>query len=245
MYILSIGNSFSQDAQRYLHRIAAADGVELHTFNLYIGGCSLAKHYRNMLGDLREYTLEMNGDSTNFKVSLKEALLNREWDVITVQQASHESTNYEYYQPYLNKLAEYIRQCVPKAKIAWHQTWAYEQGSQRLKEVVGYDDQKDMFRDIQEAGQKAARDICADHLIPAGEVLQGLLTRGIEKVHRDTYHASRGLGRYAIALTWYRILTGRAVMDNAFADFDETISAEQVALAKKCATEITEKYMKV
>ena len=31
MDILSIGNSFSQDAQRYLSRIAKADGVELST----------------------------------------------------------------------------------------------------------------------------------------------------------------------------------------------------------------------
>ena len=30
----------------------------------------------------------MNGEMTGFKVSLKEALLNREWDIITVQQVS-------------------------------------------------------------------------------------------------------------------------------------------------------------
>ena len=41
MNILSIGNSFSQDAQRYLHDIAKADGVVLSAFNLYIGGCPL------------------------------------------------------------------------------------------------------------------------------------------------------------------------------------------------------------
>lgn len=239
MYILSIGNSFSQDAQRYLHRIAAADGVELHTFNLYIGGCSLAKHYRNMLGDFREYTLEMNGDSTNFKVSLKEALLNREWDVITVQQVSHESNHYDTYQPYLDKLVEYIRQCAPKAKIAYHQTWAYEQGSQKLHELMGYGDQKDMFRDILEASQKAAQDIQADYVIPAGQVFQALIANGIEKLHRDTFHASRGLGRYAIGLTWYRVLTGCDVMGNSFADFDEAVLPEQIEIVKKCVMEVT------
>lgn len=237
MNILSIGNSFSQDAQRYLHWIARADGVELNTFNLMIGGCSLARHYRNMLGDLREYTLEMNGDSTNFKVSLQEALLNREWDVVTIQQVSRESFNYNTYQPYLNKLVEYIRLCAPKAKIAWHQTWAYEQASQRLHEM-GYCDQKDMFRDLQEAGQKAALDIQADYVIPAGQVFQMLIANGIGQLHRDTYHASRGLGRYAIALTWYRVLTGCDVTDNAFADFDEAVSPEQIEIAKKCVMEV-------
>ena len=36
MDVLSIGNSFSEDSQRYLNGIAKADGVELNTFNLYI-----------------------------------------------------------------------------------------------------------------------------------------------------------------------------------------------------------------
>ncbi|MBQ7793144.1 MAG: DUF4886 domain-containing protein [Clostridia bacterium] len=77
MNILSIGNSFSQDAQRYLHAIARADGFELNTFNLYIGGCPLSLHYRNMLSEKDAYSLEMNGQSTGFYVSLKEALLSR------------------------------------------------------------------------------------------------------------------------------------------------------------------------
>ena len=77
MKILSIGNSFSQDAQRYIHNIAKADGFDLKCFNLYIGGCSLHTHYVNMQTDQKAYTLEMNGESTGFKVSLKEALLNR------------------------------------------------------------------------------------------------------------------------------------------------------------------------
>ena len=43
--ILSIGNSFSQDAvEQYLHEIAAADGRQVIIGNMYIGGCSLAKH---------------------------------------------------------------------------------------------------------------------------------------------------------------------------------------------------------
>ena len=44
MNILSIGNSFSQDAQRYLHQIATAGGEELNVFNLYIGGSTLSMH---------------------------------------------------------------------------------------------------------------------------------------------------------------------------------------------------------
>ena len=73
MNILTIGNSFSQDAQRYLHQIARADGIDITCFNLYIPGCPLSRHYQNMHSEDREYWLEMNGQSTGFNISLKEA----------------------------------------------------------------------------------------------------------------------------------------------------------------------------
>lgn len=237
MNFLSIGNSFSQDAQRYLHRIAKADGCTLNTFNLYIGGCPLSLHYRNMISEERAYMLEMNGESTGFKVSLKDALLNRDWDVVTVQQASRKSPYYETYQPYLNKLVEYVRMCVPKAKIVVHQTWAYEQGSARLEELE-YKNHVDMFNDVKEAYNKASEEINADFIIPSGEILQKLIASGIEKVHRDTYHLGYGLGRYAVGLLWYKMLTGNDVINNKFSDFDEEVSESEIKIAKKCVEEI-------
>ncbi len=242
MNILSIGNSFSQDAQRYLHRIARADGFALDTFNLYIGGCSLAKHHRNMLSDERAYTLEMNGESTGFFVSLKEALLNRDWDVVTVQQVSQESPYYGTYTPYIENLVKYIRLHVPKAKIVVHQTWAYEQDSKRLNEELKYTDYKDMLKDVVESYRKATKDIDADFLIPSGEVFGEMLENGIEKIHRDTFHASLGLGRYALGLTWYRFLTGNKVEGNSFDDFDEEVTAEEITIAKKCVAAVANKY---
>ncbi len=242
MNILSIGNSFSKDAQRYLHQIAKADDVVLNVFNLYISGCPLSTHYRNVLSEERAYMLEMNGESTGFKVSLKEALLNRDWDIVTVQQASRLSPDDATYQPYLNNLVQYVRDCVPKAKIVVHQTWAYEQGCQRLNEELQYRDYKDMLRDVVAAYQKAANDIGADFIIPSGEVFDALLENGIEKIHRDTYHASLGLGRYALGLTWYRFLTGNDISGNTFACFDEDVSAEQMVIAKKCVSQIADRY---
>lgn len=237
MHILSIGNSFSQDAQRYLHQIAKADGISLDAFNLYIGGCPLSLHYRNMLSEQDAYVLEMNGHSTYFKVSLKEALLNRGWDVITIQQVSSESPYYETYQPYLDKIVEYVRIHVPKAKIAIHQTWAYEENSQRLNVELGYKNQVDMFEDIKTAYEKAFKAVNADLMIPSGEVFQKLISSGIEKVYRDTFHASLGVGRYTLGLLWYMVLTGKSITSNTFCDFDEEVSETEIEIAKKCVTE--------
>jgi len=146
MDILSIGNSFSQDAQRYLHQIARVDGVNIRSFNLCIGGCCLSNHYRNVLND------------------------------------------------------------------------------------------------IVKAYQKAAEHINAVCIIPSGELFGAMLENGIERIHRDAFHASLGLGRYALGLLWYRLLTGNDVTENTFNDFDEEVSAQQIAIAKKCVLEVTNRY---
>jgi len=112
MRVLAIGNSFSQDATRYLHDIAKADGETLEVITLYIGGCTLERHYRNMLSGEAKYELQYDGHPTNFFISLDDALLNRPWDVVTVQQASGESFKPDSYTPYIQELAEHIRLCV-------------------------------------------------------------------------------------------------------------------------------------
>lgn len=233
MNILAIGNSFSEDATRYLHQIARHDKYDLTVVNLYIGGCSLCRHYRNMLSGEEAYTLMVNGHDTGFMVSLKEALLNRDWDFVVMQQVSHQSIHYETYQPYLNELSAYVRKCVPRAKQVLHQTWAYEQGSKRLCEELGYQDQKDMYRDLENVYNRASKDIGAYGIIPSGELFQKLILSGVTKLHRDTFHASLGLGRYALALLWYKVFTGNPVADNSFCDFDEAVSKENFFIIKK------------
>jgi len=237
MKVLAIGGSFSQDAMRYLHQLAAADNEDLTAVNLYNGGCTLRQHYINMLTDSRNYVLQYNGESTGFFTSIKDALVNRKWDYITLQQSSQESFDSSSYQPYLTALAEFVRTYAPKAKLLIHQTWAYEQGSDRLRNVAGYDDQAKMFADVEEAYAKAACEVHADGIIPSGKLFQNLLAAGIEKVHRDTFHASLGLGRYALGLLWYHVLTKKPVKDLSFQDFDVPISADEIAIVKQCVQE--------
>lgn len=232
MKILAIGNSFSQDATRYLHQIARAAGDHLEVFNLYVPGCPLHRHYRNMLGDKREYLLEVNGQITNFAVSMQEALLSQKWDVITLQQVSYEAPHYETYQPYLSELAAYVRKLQPEAKILLHETWAYEGDTPRLRNKGGYETPEAMTADLKTAYYTAAQSIGADGVIPGGEVLLDVLHRGVASVHRDTAHASYGVGRYALGLIWYRCLFDKPVADNPFCDWDVPVTAEECAIAK-------------
>ena len=240
MNILSIGNSFSEDAQRYIHDIARNAGVTVNTYNLYIGGCPLEWHFRHMLSEEKRYALGVNGHNTCFFTSIKDALLSCDWDVVTLQQASHYSINYETYQPYLSELARYVRTLCPKAKIAIHQTWAYEEGSDRLTKELKYKTRADMFADIKNAYSKAAMDINADIVIPSGELMEALAESGI-KVHRDTFHASLGTARYAIGLLWFSRLTGNSVEGDSFSLFDEEVTEEERSIVQKCVCDIVGK----
>lgn len=232
MNILAIGNSFSEDATRYLKKIAEADNENLTVANLFIGGCPLSLHFKNIQEDKRAYGFQFNGEDTGILVSIKEAILSRKWDYISVQQVSNESVNYATYQPYLNDVVAFVRELSPDAKIVVHQTWAYEEGSERLCQELKYKTQSEMFEDLKSAYDSAYNEIGADMLIPSGELFQEMIKKGI-KVHRDTFHASLGLGRYALGLLWYSKLTGNKVSGNTFSKFDEPASEKDIKIIKE------------
>ncbi|MCQ2484586.1 MAG: DUF4886 domain-containing protein [Clostridia bacterium] len=235
MKILCIGNSFSEDATSYLSRAAEKQGVEIYAENLYIGGCSLERHYNNMISGEKAYELEINGENTHIKVSLNEALEKGTWDVVTVQQASHFSAFYSTYQPYASELVRFIRGKQANAKVFIHQTWGYENGSQRLAEN-GFTTMKEMFVSIKENYFRVAEECKADGIIPSGQVFENMTAKGI-KCHRDTFHASLGAGRYALALTWIKALTGNSIDGNDFEDTAEPVSADEIIKIKEAVNE--------
>ena len=241
MNILTIGNSFSQDATRYLHQVAKSAGVYFQVVNLEIGGCPLEKHFRNIKADAKAYAFEFNGVNTGFSLSIKEALLNRNWDVITIQQVSTQSPKYETYQPYLNFCVDYIKEHCPKAKVYLQQVWSYENGGPQLTGWTNYKDTDEMFADTKASYDKAVIDSGAEGVIPSGEVMLELMHGGF-KVHRDGFHASLGIGRYAIALTWFCRLTGRSADDVTFTELDVPITEEEIAAAKQAVKTVMARY---
>ena len=96
-----------------------------------------------------------------------------------------------------------------------------------MRDVGGFASADEMFENIREAYAKAAQTIHADGVIPSGQAMLNATKMGIEKIHRDTFHASLGAGRYLLALTWYKALTGKDISNNDFDDFDEPVSEEE------------------
>lgn len=227
MKVLSIGNSFSQDAHRYLHRVAKSEGIEMKTVNLYIGGCSLENHFANLKDDNYLYGFEFNGEKTGIYVSIKQAIESDEWDVVTLQQVSYLSWDYNSYNPYLTEIVKFVKEKCPNAKIFIHQTWAYEENSQPMKDLGVFANPKDMLEAVCSSYEKACKDICADGIIPCGKAMQTALKLGMEKMHRDGYHATLGAGRYMLALCWLKALTGKDISRNQFSDFDEIVTEKE------------------
>lgn len=238
--ILSIGNSFSTDAQRYLKALADLSGVEIYNENLYIGGCSLERHANNITANASEYLLERFGESTGKYISIDEALKSQNWDVITVQQASPKSFNFDFYEPHLSFITEHVRKLCPTAKIAIHETWAYEDGSEKITTLTKYASSEDMFIDIKTAYACAKAAVNADIFIPSGETMYALYAAGY-KMHRDGFHASL-FGRYAIALTWIKTLFGKDCKPSENLKLDESITEEMYSLAEAVTKETVAKF---
>ncbi len=232
--LLVIGNSFTQDSVRYLYGIARAAGQEMRVVNLYISGCSLYRHYRNMLSEEEAYDFEINGFKTGLKVSLKHALLMEEWDYIVTQQCSPDSFQYKTYQPYLDALAAYIRRLCPPAKLCLQMTWAYDPEFSRYQ-TMSVSTPVEMLSGIKQAYRNAAESINARFLIPTGIAMKRLYAVLGGAVYRDKYHANLGVTRYMIGCLWFMAITGIDIIDNTFADFDVPVSDEEISLAKEIA----------
>ena len=220
--ILAIGNSFSQDATHYLHQIAEADGVETKVVNLYIGGCNLERHWANVQSGAKDYLYELNGSSMERYVSVQEALQEEKWDYIITQQASHDSGWAETYEPFLGNLTGYIREQVPGAEILVQETWAYEIDSTHANFPRYHNSQQEMYERLHKAyGEAACRH--GLKLIPCGDIIQNLrklspfdYEKGGISLGRDGFHMNYIYGRYALALTWYKTITGNSVADNTY-----------------------------
>lgn len=234
--ILLISNSYGVDATRYLYGIARAAGEPIKVMTLYIGGCSLQRHYRNMLSEERAYVCYVNGMATGLPISLKEALLLDEWQEVVMQQCSPLSGDYESYLPYLPELAAYVRKMVPKAKQYLHMTWSFAEGCKRF-EMTAFETRAQMIPCVREAYTKAAAEIRADGVVPSMDAMCKLYDVIGEDTYRDGFHCNLGSARYMLGCLWFMFLFGRDVAGNRFRDFDVAVTEDEVLLAQRLARE--------
>lgn len=222
MKLLSIGNSFSQDAHKWLFDVCKSAGKEIYNANLYYGGCSLYGHWNFYVNGAAEYDYEIKGEVVR-KISLYEALTAEKWDVITFQQSSPNCGKYETYQPFLRDLHKAVLEVCPNAKFYIHKTWSYESDFVSVNFENYNNNQREMYERLSDAYGRAAQSINAE-IIPSGDVIQYLRDNTKEfdyqsggfSLNRDGFHLSYGYGRYAAALCWAHKLFGIDANDVTF-----------------------------
>ena len=234
--ILLISNSFGVDATRYFHGVCRKAGEEVLTACLYIGGCTLSRHYRNMLSEESAYQLYINGMETPFNMSLKRALLACEWDIVTLQQASPQSGRFDSYEPFLTELSAYVKKLVPSAKQYIHAIWGWSDDAV-IKHSSTYASSADMYAAIHKAYAQAAELIDADGFIPATSAMEKLYAAIGDAAYRDGRHAGFGIGRYMLALVWYGALFGKDVRGIGYRDLDGEFTEDEIDIAERCAAE--------
>ena len=240
--ILAIGNSFSVDALEYAYQIAQNLGIEeIVIGNLYKGSCTLATHAKNAKNNTAAYAWFYNDNGTwsrdtntwkdGTEKTMSDALQERTWDFVSLQQASGSSGQPDTYNTDLDYLIQYVSDNAPGAKLVWHMTWAYQQNSTHSAFPTYGKDQITMYNAIVSAVQnKIVANENFDLIVPNGTAVQNSRTSLLgDTTTRDGYHMSYDYGRYLTGLLFVKTLTGLDISSVTYAP--SGVDAEEMAIA--------------
>lgn len=223
MKLLIMGNSYGNDAMAYFEKILHDAGY----INVVIGhmgesAMAINDHYHNIDDDpTNDYIYKstgktfsvhyktVNGIRVELEADYKKIIANEDWDIITFYQGpnSMDTLIKESYYSELNNLLLAIKANMtnPDGKIIYYMPWIHGETN-----TAGY------YGELSALTQKLfIGNELIDGIIPAGTVIQNLRTSylssatdGTGDINRDWGHLNYGVGRYAVALTFYAYLTG-------------------------------------
>ena len=260
--VLMIGNSFSVCNLHYMPSVAKDLGCRLDLCSLYIGGCTFDRHAANLKTDWPQYGVKWNyeGDTGTNAVpfaallshpkkkdgweksdawtgNLRKMIAADKWDVVTIQQGSHQSWDWPKYQPHADQLIAAVKELAPQAEIRIQQTWSYCKADKRicnptngLAGTWGFD-RRGMYERLTENYKKLAA-ANGFKIIPTGLAIENF--RAAEKIDgweddlvgniRKTKNGPTGdsihlnfKGEYLQGLVWTGALFGVDVTKCAFA----------------------------
>lgn len=201
--VLTIGNSFADNACTYLSQIAeSVPGYDINVTKANIGGCSLEKHAA-LIGKCQE---DPSLKPYYEKYCLEDLLIIREYDFVTIQQVSSQSFKPDSYEPYAGRLIKLIKENASEAEIIIHQTWAYGPGSKRLENwnMTREDMQKGLSENYSSLASEYGLDI-----LPSGNAFYRSFEKNpvIDLWNDDRYHANM-YGCYLAGCVWFGKMFG-------------------------------------
>ena len=189
--VLMIGNSFSICVGKNLPQIVRTGKKHhLSLTSAYIGGCSLQTHAEHLQAAEKDssfapYCISVWNSDDLRKRRLRsgnvlELLKNNVYDIVTIQQASAASWNFDTYYPWADTVISYIRKYNPNAKILIQQTWSYRADAPLLAQW-GFDN-AGMYCRLKEA-YSAFSAKTGFEIIPTGDAINFWRTDSKRKYH--------------------------------------------------------------
>ncbi len=172
--ILTIGNSFTDSLTRYFQSVADSAGCRLVFDRANFGGCELERHWSYIAAEEASPICRIYQGGRKLR-----DILARGWDIVTIQQASHQSWRPESFQPFASNIFHYVRKYAPGAEVVIQQTWAYRADDPRLMPGGEWGiDQSGMYERLTANYRNLARELGL-RIIPTGFAVQ--LSRAAEE----------------------------------------------------------------
>ena len=222
--ILIFGNSYGNDATRYLEELLREGGY-VNVIIGHVGESSMAinDHYHNIDDDPDndyiyttskgdQYTFSVhyktvNGEKVELEADYKRIVADEPWDYLIFYQGPNGPatlTQASYYSE-LGNLVTALKTYMtnPEGKIVYYMPWAHN--------VADTAELYNGIVDITEELILTNENI--DGIIPAATLIQNLRTSYLKDgaagdITRDWGHLNYGVGRYALGLLFYSYLTG-------------------------------------
>lgn len=206
--ILAIGNSFTDDMAAYLPDVLR----QRHADSVIIAcatspGKSLAYHLDQMTRHEPTYVLYTSEGGAPYDTifeatDIKTCIDFADWDVVVIQQVSSLAGDYASIHSAYTPVVENIRRGHPRAKIAWHETWAYASYYDH-EDFALYDfSQAKMDSMIVATLDQIMAHEAPDIVIHSGEVIRQARREGLDasgrELSRDGRHLSE-MGRWLVA----------------------------------------------
>lgn len=191
--ILSIGNSYSQDALAYVPFIMQNMGVDVDVLIgiLMQSSSSLEMHVDNFEKESNVYTFYLYNGGLSWKNyggrTIQWALDKCNWDIVILQQSSNAAPTWSEYQPWCNKLIDYVHGYVDyPIKFVWYQTPA--RPAQSNSGANWSDDTiYEYYKKTAANSQRILEETLCEEVVPVGTAIQN--ARSISKI--------KALGDYA------------------------------------------------
>lgn len=188
MNILFIGNSFTyfNSMPSMLSKMARENGIENHIEQITCGGYFLHDY---IPGATR-------GKGSDVTYKLEEA----HWDYVILQdQSSNPAVHPDEFLQVSKQLCDQIN--ATGSKVVFYQTWAYRDGSEKLKKTeLSYEQ---LYQGLKDAYEKAASDNGA-MIVPVGTAFKSVKD-SVDLYREDDFHPNLK-GSYLIACMFYRAL---------------------------------------